>query len=52
MHFGKHKGKTVEEVHKEDKGYLVWLISNKDFNWVGLNNERLKLEIEKKLKLI
>jgi hypothetical protein len=20
MHFGKHKGKTVEEVHKEDKG--------------------------------
>jgi hypothetical protein len=43
--------KVREEVHKEDKGYLVWLISNKDFNWV-LNNERLKLEIEKKLKLI
>jgi DNA repair protein RadD len=52
IHFGKYKGKTVDEIYKENKGYLVWLISNKDFNWVGLNNERLKVDIEKKLKLV
>jgi uncharacterized protein (DUF3820 family) len=25
MPFGKNKGKTVEEIFKEDSGYLVWL---------------------------
>jgi|GEM_PF-3440456 len=23
--FGRHKGKTIETVYKEDSGYLVWL---------------------------
>ncbi|HEU4635897.1 MAG TPA: hypothetical protein VFS41_06955 [Edaphobacter sp.] len=23
--FGKHKGQTVEEIYKQDAGYLVWL---------------------------
>ncbi|WP_434137710.1 exodeoxyribonuclease X [Klebsiella quasipneumoniae] len=27
MRFGKHKGKTFEEVATEDKGYLRWLLS-------------------------
>ncbi|EOG6839198.1 hypothetical protein ACLH0Q_006002 [Klebsiella pneumoniae] len=26
MRFGKHKGKTFEEVATEDKGYLRWLL--------------------------
>ncbi len=28
--FGKHIGKTVEEVSKTDRGYLEWLLSQKD----------------------
>lgn len=25
--FGKHKNKTIKEIHEEDKGYVVWLSS-------------------------
>ena len=28
--FGKHKGKTVEDVYFEDAKYLSWLINNTD----------------------
>ncbi|MBE5813437.1 MAG: hypothetical protein E7314_07345 [Clostridiales bacterium] len=28
MNFGKYKGKTLEEIYKEDKSYLVWLKNN------------------------
>lgn len=30
MKFGKHKGKTFQEIAKEDMGYLDWLIKPKD----------------------
>jgi DNA polymerase III epsilon subunit-like protein len=39
--FGKHKGKNIEDVAKEDKGYLEWLLNEKlknpqigDEDWV------------------
>lgn len=44
--FGKYKGSAVEGVLKKDKGYLVWLINNQDFNWgnnIGVKNEIYKL---------
>lgn len=28
MRFGKHKGKTIQELVKEDSGYLKWMLSN------------------------
>jgi hypothetical protein len=31
LNFGKHKGKKVEEVIKEDKKYVLWLIDNTDY---------------------
>lgn len=49
--FGKYKGKSVEEVYKENKGYLVWIISQTDFNWNGEAGIYLKKCIEHKLKL-
>lgn len=30
INFGKHKDKTLEEVVKEDKGYLEWLLKEKE----------------------
>ena len=27
--FGKHKGKTVEDVYYEDASYLSWLVNKK-----------------------
>jgi DNA repair protein RadD len=44
--FGKYKGSAVEDVLKKDKGYLIWLINNQDFNWgnnIGVKNEIYKL---------
>ncbi|MEN9582664.1 MAG: hypothetical protein RL641_618 [Candidatus Parcubacteria bacterium] len=32
INFGKHKGKTIEEVAKADKGYLEWLYNEKKKN--------------------
>jgi hypothetical protein len=46
--FGKHNGKSLNSILKEDKGYLVWMYDNFKFypnqNW-------LKLEIANLLKL-
>lgn len=44
--FGKHKGKTIEETFKKDKGYLSWLLNNKDFKWETPNMIKLKKEID------
>lgn len=32
FNFGKHNGKTVEEVAKIDRGYLDWMLSQKELN--------------------
>ncbi|HRH31677.1 MAG TPA: exonuclease domain-containing protein [Candidatus Paceibacterota bacterium] len=32
INFGKHKGKTIEEVAKSDRGYLQWLYAEKSKN--------------------
>jgi DNA repair protein RadD len=47
--FGKHKGKKVSAVFKEDKNYLNWLIGNKEFLWNGAKMKALKVSIEKEL---
>lgn len=52
LYFGKFNGKTVDEVYKENKSYLVWVISQKDFNWYGESGIYLKRCIEEKLKLV
>jgi len=52
INFGKYKGKTVDEVFKENKSYLAWLAGNKDFNWFGTTGAFLKKTIEEKLQLI
>lgn len=51
IYFGKFKGKTVKEVYKENKSYLAWLASNKEFNWYGEKGQALKKEIFEILKL-
>lgn len=28
LNFGKHKGKTLSEIYKEDKGYLEWMLTS------------------------
>ena len=46
INFGKYKGSTVDGVLKKDKGYLIWLINNQEFNWgnnIGVRNEIYKL---------
>ena len=47
--FGKYKGKTLEQIHKENKNYFPWLIDN--FEWKGEKMTRLKREISIILKL-
>lgn len=44
--FGKHKGKTLSNVFKMDKGYLKWLVTNQEFEWKTANMKLLKKEIE------
>lgn len=51
FHFGKYNNHTLESVFKKDKGYLVWLINNRDFNWFGDKGKKLKNEIYKILSL-
>jgi DNA repair protein RadD len=51
FHFGKYKDKRVSHVLSKDKGYLSWLIDNKDFNWFGEKNIRLKVCIKNSLGL-
>jgi len=51
LKFGKHKGKTVEELSNSDEGlsYLDWLLKNTDENdpKYGKNNKALVAEIKK-----
>jgi DNA repair protein RadD len=51
FHFGKYNNHTLDSVFKKDKGYLVWLINNKEFNWFGEKGKKLKNEIYKILSL-
>lgn len=51
FHFGKYNNQTLESVFKKDKGYLVWLVNNKEFNWFGDKGLKLKTEIYKILDL-
>lgn len=44
--FGKHSGKKIKDVFNYDKGYLAWLIGNKDFKWESENMKNIKREIE------
>jgi len=30
MHFGKHKGKTFEEIAATDQGWIRWALANMD----------------------
>lgn len=48
--FGKHKGKTLSNIFKFDKGYLKWLLTNKEFEWKTVNLKQLKKEIETMFK--
>lgn len=48
--FGKHSGKKVKEVFKIDRGYIMWMLGNKDFTWDSNNMKRIKLEMENLLK--
>lgn len=33
INFGKHKGRTLEEVYKEDRQYFMWLKNNEKTEW-------------------
>lgn len=44
--FGKHSGKKVKDVFQYDKGYLAWMLGNKDFKWESKNMQNIKKEIE------
>lgn len=46
IHFGKHKGKKVSQVVKNDGRYLSWLLGNKEFQWFGEKGKVLKDAIE------
>jgi DNA repair protein RadD len=49
FHFGKHNGKPVSYVMEKDKKYIVWLASNKEFNWFGTKGKALKAAIDYEL---
>jgi len=36
--FGKHKGETIKEIAQKNKGYLKWLLEQKDFKWENLRD--------------
>lgn len=48
--FGKHKGKDLANIFKIDRGYLKWLLTNKEFEWKTTNMKQLKKEIENLFK--
>ncbi len=41
--FGKHKGKTFQEVHQEDPEYFLWFMQtfHKGLDWIGQFREEL-----------
>lgn len=47
--FGKYEGKTVDEVGRENKGYLTWMYD--EFNFRGKKGAVLKEDIKNYLKL-
>jgi DNA repair protein RadD len=51
FYFGKYKNQLLWDVYKKDKGYLIWLINNKEFTWFGVSGENLKKEIYNILSL-
>lgn len=44
--FGKHNGKTLSQINKDDNGYLVWMNENMTFS-----NDKLR-NLQKELKII
>ena len=46
MPWGKHKGESLKKSIINDKPYFIWLLNNKDFEWIGKNNIELKKNIE------
>lgn len=51
VHFGKHKGKKLDKVLKEDKQYLCWIVEQENFEWRGSKGKQLERAIYKALKL-
>lgn len=54
INFGKHKGKSVKQVLKEDKSYLIWIVEQyKAGSWkfYGDSGARLKSAIYRELSL-
>jgi len=43
MHFGQHKGETLEEIYVDDRAYLEWCIDN-------LEEDSLREKIEETYK--
>lgn len=48
--FGKHNGEKIKDVFKYDKGYIKWLLENKNFKWNGEKMINIKKEMEYLLK--
>jgi hypothetical protein len=42
----------VQEVMKENKSYLTWLLDQKDFNWYGHKGQKLKEAIQLELGVL
>jgi len=51
FHFGKHKGKKIKDIYKNNKDYLIWIADKEDFNWYGKRGENLREAMFKVLKL-
>jgi DNA repair protein RadD len=50
--FGKHKGKTADQIIKDnDVGYLKWIIQNTEFDWSSTPKKILKKSIENSLNM-
>jgi DNA repair protein RadD len=47
--FGKHNGKSVKQVIKEDKGYIIWMLENFGFDSQKTLNLKKHIEIELQL---
>ena len=34
MNFGKHKGSTYDDIYKNDKNYVKWIVTNNDEKYI------------------
>lgn len=34
MNFGKHKGETYDDIYKNDKNYVKWIVTNNDEKYI------------------